>query len=304
MTDDSAAPAIDLSGLDAAEMAEAVGGMSDEQLGEVMTSELRAAALDEVFRRFPEFVDPARTKDVEAAIEWTIGGPGKAEDRFLVVLDHGECRAGRDLEDEPSLTLELDAVDFLRLVTGSGNPAAMFITGRLKVSGDSELAMNVASFFRIPGGGEGDGPAVDPSAVDAEAMARIIGGADDAALKEGMRSPFRDLVLGEIFRRFPEYMHTERTKGLHAVVKFKVGGRADGESDRWLVFIDDGSCRAERDGDAEARTTISMDGHDFLKLVTGNSNPTMTFMKGKLRVHGDLMFAAQLAGLFKIPGSN
>ncbi len=302
MNDDAVTPAIDLSGLDAAELAQAVGEMSDEQLGEVMSSELRAPALDEVFRRFPEFVDPDRTSHVDAAIEWIIAGPGTAEDRFLVVLDHGRCSSGRDLDAQPQLTLELDAVDFLRLVTGSGNPAAMFITGRLKVRGDGDLAMNVASFFRIPGAG--DDAAVDPSAVDAEAMARIIGQADDDALKEGMCSPFRDLVLGEIFRRFPDYMHTERTKGLHAVVKFKIGGRADGSADRYLVFIDDGSCRAERDGDADARTTISMDGHDFLKLVTGNSNPTMTFMKGKLRVHGDLMFAAQLAGMFKIPGSD
>lgn len=302
MSNDAGTTPIDLSGLDAAELAQAVGGMSDEQLGEVMGSELRGPVLDEVFRRFPEFVHPERTKDVDAAIEWLISGPDGVEDRFLVVLDHGDCRSGRDLDAQPQLTLELDAVDFLRLVTGSGNPAAMFITGRLKVRGDGELAMDVATFFRIPGAS--DGTAVDPSSVDAEAMAGIIGEAGDDALKEGMRSPFRDLVLGEIFRRFPEYMHTERTRGLHAVVKFKIGGRADGSADRYLVFIDDGSCRAEKDGDADARTTISMDGHDFLKLVTGNSNPTMTFMKGKLRVHGDLMFAAQLAGLFKIPGSD
>lgn len=302
MSDDAGAQALDLSGLDPAELAEAVGGMSDEQLREVMAGELRGAALDEVFRRFPEFVDPARTADVEAAIEWVIAGPGPAEDRFLVVLDHGHCRAGRDVEAEPQLSLRLDAVDFLRLVTGSGNPPAMFITGRLKVRGDSELAMNVASFFRIPGGG--DDAAVDPAAVDAEAMARIVGQAPDAALEEGMRSPFREVVLDEIFRRFPEYLHTQKTKGMQAIVKFKIGGRPDGEADRYMVFIDDGGCRAEKDGDGDARTTISMDGHDFLKLVTGNSNPTMTFMRGKLRVNGDLMFAAQLAGLFKIPGSD
>lgn len=302
MNENAPAPPIDLSGLDAEELARAVGGMSDAQIGEVMGSELRGPALDEVFRRFPEFVDPERTAAVDAAIEWLIDGPGKATDRFVVVLDHGHCHSGRALDAQPQLTLELDAVDFLRLVTGSGNPAAMFITGRLKVRGDGELAMNVASFFRIPGAG--DGAAVDPSAVDAEAMARIIGEADDHALEQGMRSPFRDLVLSEIFRRFPDYVHTERTKGVHAVVKFKIGGRADGGADRILVFIDDGSCRAEKDGEGEARTTISIAGHDFLKLVTGNSNPTMTFMRGKLRVHGDLMFAAQLAGMFKIPGSD
>lgn len=293
-------PALDLSGLEPAELARAVGEMSDEQLEQVMTSELRGAALDEVFRRFPDFVNPEAIRDVEAALEWRIEGPGRQADRFLVVFERGSCRAGRDLEAEPDLTLELDAVDFLRLVTGSGNPPAMFLTGRLRAGGDADLAREVPGFFRIPGL-EGD-TTVDPAAVDAEAMARVVGKADDGALEEGMRGPFRDVVLGEIFRRFPDYLHTERTRGMSAAVKFKIGGREDGGADRWLVHIEDGSCRAEPEGDADARATIAMDGADFLKLVTGNANPTMTFMKGKLRVHGDLLFAAQLAGLFRIPG--
>jgi putative sterol carrier protein len=44
-----------------------------------------------------------------------------------------------------------------------------------------------------------------------------------------------------------------------------------------------------------------MDGVDFLKLVTGNANPTMSFIRGRLKVGGDLVFAAQLPGIFRTP---
>ena len=47
--------------------------------------------------------------------------------------------------------------------------------------------------------------------------------------------------------------------------------------------------------------TIVIDGVDFLKLVTGNANPVISFITGKLKIKGDLGFAAQIPGLFRIP---
>ena len=84
---------------------------------------------------------------------------------------------------------------------------------------------------------------------------------------------------------------------------FKITGRADGEADRYRVLIRDGEVTAGRDLDVDPRVTIVMDGVDFLKLVTGNANPVMSFIKGKLKVRGDLGFAAQVPGLFRIPSA-
>jgi putative sterol carrier protein len=42
---------------------------------------------------------------------------------------------------------------------------------------------------------------------------------------------------------------------------------------------------------------------DFLKLVTGNAAGPMLFMTGKLKIEGDLMFAATVQSLFRIPGA-
>lgn len=39
----------------------------------------------------------------------------------------------------------------------------------------------------------------------------------------------------------------------------------------------------------------------FLKLVTGNAEGPMLFLRGKLKIDGDLMTAARLTDLFAIP---
>ncbi|MCW3040785.1 MAG: sterol transfer family [Solirubrobacterales bacterium] len=47
--------------------------------------------------------------------------------------------------------------------------------------------------------------------------------------------------------------------------------------------------------------SIQVEAADFLRLVTGNANPAMMFMRRRISVRGDLGFAAQLTGMFRIP---
>jgi hypothetical protein len=44
-----------------------------------------------------------------------------------------------------------------------------------------------------------------------------------------------------------------------------------------------------------------MDGPTFLRLVTGNAAGPMLFISGKLKIEGDIPFAAQAQSLFEIP---
>ena len=62
-----------------------------------------------------------------------------------------------------------------------------------------------------------------------------------------------------------------------------------------------GDCTVVPDGDHAPRVTFTMKPVDFLKLVTGNAAGPMMFMTGKLKIDGDLMFAASVQSLFRIP---
>lgn len=300
---DGAGGAVGLRDLEPAMVARLVSELPEQQLREMLQGEARTAALDEVFRRFPEFVEEARIRDVDAVVEWLITGPGGA-DRYVLVIESGACRTVRDLAAEPRVTFELDALDFLKLVTGNAEPAVMFLSGALGLRGDQLFAVEMASYFRIP---TADGAAraahsVDPALPDAAEIARVVRDTPDEQLREAMRGEIRELVLDEVFRRFPEHADATRAKGMSGAMEWKITGRADGGYDRYVVAIEHGEVRAGRDVDARPRAVMRLDGVDFLRLVTGNASPTMSFLRGKLRLKGDLAFAAQLPRVFRIPG--
>ncbi len=141
---------------------------------------------------------------------------------------------------------------------------------------------------------------MDPSSVQAEDFARSIGGTSDEKLREGMEGPLRGQILGEIFRRMEE--HFKPGSGQDAVIHWRITGGPDGGEDQWEVVIADGRCTSSTELKAEPRATLKIDGVPFLKLVTGNANGPMLFMSGKLKIEGDLMFAAQIQSMFTIPG--
>lgn len=150
-----------------------------------------------------------------------------------------------------------------------------------------------------PAAGEGTAPGGVP-ALDPAQFAQLIGGASDEQIQEGLATN-RDMILGEIFRRMPEQLDRERTQNVDAVVEWQITGRPDGGTDRYRLVIKHGTCELERDGSAEPAVTYAIGPVDFLKLVSGNASGPQLFVFGKLRIRGDLMLAARMPSLFKIP---
>ena len=136
------------------ELARLVNSTPDDQLA----NGLRANGdriVEEVFRRFPERVSEEGRRQT-AVIEWKlhgIGDDGGGPQRWFVVLADGACRTGRELDAKPRVTLELGALEFLKLVTGNANPVAIVLTGKLKIRGDLLFAPRVQRFFEVPGAG-------------------------------------------------------------------------------------------------------------------------------------------------------
>ena len=144
-------------------------------------------------------------------------------------------------------------------------------------------------------------PDIDIGSVDATELARNVATTPDEQLAEGMRSPLRGQILDEIFGRMAAHFRPENAQGVDAVIHFVIGGRADGGEDRYEVKIANGTCTVSEEPGEAPRMTLKLDGVDFLKLVTGNANGPELFMSGRLKVEGDLMFAASAAGLFVVP---
>jgi putative sterol carrier protein len=126
--------------------------------------------------------------------------------------------------------------------------------------------------------------------------------ATDQQLAELMSGPMRGRILAEIFRRMSEHFRADAARDTEAVIRWRIGGGPDEGVDEYETVISDGACVVYEGFRVEAaRVTFSVGGGDFLRLVTGNAAGPMLFMSGKLRIEGDMMFAASAASLFTIP---
>jgi len=141
----------DFSSVDPKQFAQIVKSAPDSQIQEVMASDMRGKVLDEVFGRMPSLFRPDRAGGTNAVIHWTITGrPDGGTDTYEVVIQDGVCTLSPSPDGEPKLSLTMGPVEFLKVVSGAGNPVMMFMTGKLKAKGDLGLAANIANLFDIP----------------------------------------------------------------------------------------------------------------------------------------------------------
>ena len=146
-------------------------------------------------------------------------------------------------------------------------------------------------------------PAFDLAKVDPARFATLVAQASRAQLESVvMERPLRERVLGEIFARMGAHIRSERVRELHAVVHWRLsGGTGEGGYDRYETVIANGSCLVSREMREKPRVTITIAPADFFRLITHQATPAVLFVTGKIKVKGDLAFAAGLIGYFDLP---
>ncbi|MFJ8578952.1 SCP2 sterol-binding domain-containing protein [Micromonospora sp. NPDC093277] len=133
------------------EFAQLVKSTPDDKIAEVMSGEKRGKILNEVFGRMPSLFRADRAGATNAVIHWNITGRADGgTDTYEIVIENGACTVSDAPERDPKLGLTMGPVDFLKIVSGGGNPVMMFMTGKLKAKGDLGLAANIANLFDIP----------------------------------------------------------------------------------------------------------------------------------------------------------
>jgi len=137
--------------------------------------------------------------------------------------------------------------------------------------------------------------------IDPVEIARLIREVPEQDLEALMASDQRDNVLHEIFSRFAEHFRADRATNLDAVVHFKILDRPEGGYDHYEIVVSGGTLTVANPPEREATVTLKIKPVDFLKLVTNNANGPMLFLRGRLKIDGDLMLASRLTGLFTIP---
>jgi putative sterol carrier protein len=147
------------------------------------------------------------------------------------------------------------------------------------------------------------GADLDLAKMDPQNFARIISRASKDQVEAVTSRPgLRERVLDEVFRRMEVHFRAERAGATRAVVHFHLtGGFGEGGVDTYEFVIEDAKCSINKEETREGRASVTLSPVEFLKLATGNASAPVLFMTGKLKVKGDLGFAAGFMSLFTIP---
>ena len=243
----------------------------------------RREAVLAILDRFAEFCDDARLAAVHGVVRFDLVRK-KRSDCHTVRFEGGKVLPHPDATQDVTIRAEIG--DFVRLTTGQANAALLYLSGRLGIEGDELLALAVGGVFTVPGS---DHVAVEPTTLDPVDVATAVAGTSSKHMRAVMAGGFRPIVMNEVVRRFPGFIDPTKADELEACIGFRVGGRQDGEVDRFTVDIVDGVCTVETSSPEGQRrdATITLEGVDFLKLVTGQLNPVRGVLTGALKVKGD-----------------
>jgi hypothetical protein len=106
----------------------------------------------------------------------------------------------------------------------------------------------------------------------AEGFARVVRGAPEERIEQFMHTPIRRVVLDGIFWQMPQHFDGKRAAGVSATIRWCITGRVDGGADVYDLRIADSRCSVMQ-----------------------------AYFKRRITLAGDIMLAAKLLALFRIP---
>ncbi len=136
----------------------------------------------------------------------------------------------------------------------------------------------------------------------ADGFGRVVQNAPPERLEQLMRSPARKPALDGIFWQMPKQVNAEIAKNLTTTIRWRITGRPDDGADVYQLEVDKGQVKTVKGESGDPKLTVTMDAVEFLKLASGNLDPMQAYFKGRIELSGDIMVAAKLAQLFKVPG--
>jgi len=166
-----------------------------------------------------------------------------------------------------------------------------------KKIGEQEFVALLEAASKLAENGEADLSDLRP-----EQFAKLISRASAAQVDAVMARPeLRAQVLDEVFRRMGEHYRSDKARNTEAVVRWRIG-TGEEDASRYECVLSGGTCTVNKEPQHDdPRVTIMITPVEFLKLVSGNASAPVLFMSGKLKVAGDVGFAAGLTKLFQIP---
>ncbi|MBV8540892.1 MAG: SCP2 sterol-binding domain-containing protein [Pseudonocardiales bacterium] len=146
-------------------------------------------------------------------------------------------------------------------------------------------------------------------AMDPWAFTRLIKHASAEQLDAVLDSPtLRRALLERIFSRMAGEFRPEGAPDRDSAIHWRITGGPAGDEvyETWITGTRSSStprCSTSDEPSHDPRVTLTMSGRQFLRLVSGDSSPAMMLVMGKMKLDGDIGFAARLPTIFDMPNA-
>ena len=141
--------AIDPAQVTPEEFAGLIANADDAQIAEVVRATGTEKVLDRIFEGMEQRFQPDKAQGVDAIVQFVVTDEG-VEYAYAVKISNGTCEIEKGRVDAPKVTITTDIVSFSKLVAGQVQGPQLFMSGKLKISGDLMFSARIMNFFDRP----------------------------------------------------------------------------------------------------------------------------------------------------------
>ncbi len=106
---------------------------------------MEPSPVKEFFRALPSKFDAEAAEDLAAVYQFDLSGPQGGQ--YHVEIKDGACSVHEGTHPEPHVTFSMSGDDCVAVLSGRLDGPSVFLSGRLQISGDLGMAMQLKALF-------------------------------------------------------------------------------------------------------------------------------------------------------------
>lgn len=101
----------------------------------------------EIINNMPAAFRADKAGSAKALIQLVLNGDGGGN--WAIDVANGQCAVREETAPNPDVAVTMEAANFVSLIQGNLNPVQAFMSGKIKVSGNVGLVMQLMNWFEL-----------------------------------------------------------------------------------------------------------------------------------------------------------